>query len=276
MAWAAFRRTGGRRHLRAYPARRPRCWRASRREARIRWDQGCGSPCARHRARQGQRRPLRCKRGSKRSRMAESRDREEGRMIQLLDTALGFVAIMAMLSLLVKSLTSLIKSYVDFYSGNLHAEVDSLVQGMLGQGLGELAATHSWLNEINWKSLGEEYLTVDKMKVFLQQLEPGWVDMGDLQARVDLHLANLRYGFERRMKNLALAAGLAVCLLCNVNSIAIWKTLYTDQQLRTTFAKDYSEKALKLLPEDTAAATSGSSAPNQGTANQQDDIAKKS
>jgi hypothetical protein len=167
-------------------------------------------------------------------------------MIQLLDTALGFVAIMAMLSLLVKSLTSLIKSYVDYYSGQLHAEVDSLVQGMLGQSLGALAATHSWLNEINWKSLGEEYLTVDKMKVLLQQLEPGWVDMGDLQSRVDLHLANLRYGFERRMKNLALAAGLAVCLLCDVNSVTIWKTLYTDQQLRTTFAQDYSKKALEL------------------------------
>ncbi len=94
-------------------------------------------------------------------------------MIQLLDTALGFVAIMAMLSLLVKCLTSLIKSYVDYYSGNLYAEVDSLVQGMLGQGLGALAATHPWLNDINWKSLGEEYLTVDKMKVFLQQLERG-------------------------------------------------------------------------------------------------------
>ncbi len=57
-------------------------------------------------------------------------------MIQLLDTALGFVAIMAMLSLLVKCLTSLIKSYVDYYSGQLHAEVDSLVQGMLGRASG--------------------------------------------------------------------------------------------------------------------------------------------
>ncbi len=190
-------------------------------------------------------------------------------MIQLLDTALGFVAIMAMLSLLVKCLTSLIKSYVDYYSGNLYAEVDSLVQGMLGQGLGALAATHPWLNDINWKSLGEEYLTVDKMKVFLQQLEPAWVDMGDLQSRVDLHVANLRYGFERRMKNLALAAGLVVCLLCNVNSVTIWKTLYTDQQLRTTFAKDYSEKALKLAED---AATTAS--PTKATSNE--DIGKQS
>lgn len=59
-------------------------------------------------------------------------------------------------------------------------------------------------------------------------------------------MANLRYGFERRMKNLALAAGLALCLLCNVNSVTIWKTLYTDQQLRTTFSQDYSKKALEF------------------------------
>lgn len=189
-------------------------------------------------------------------------------MIQVLDTALGFVAIMAMLSLLVKCLTSLIKSYVDYYSGNLRAEADSLVEGMLGQGLTALAVTHTWIKDINWKSLGEEYLTVDKVKVLLQQLDPSWQDMGDLQARVDLHLANLRYGFERRMKNLALAAGLAVCLLCDVNSLTIWKTLYTDQQLRTTFAKDYSEKALKLA-NDAATATVPANATSQSEIDKQ-------
>src|SRR5216684_3971263 len=122
-------------------------------------------------------------------------------MIQLLDTALGFVAIMAMLSLLVKCLTSLIKSYVDYYSGQLHAEVDSLVQGMLGQSLGALAATHAWLNDINWKSLGEEYLTVDKMKFFLQKPEPTGVNRGALNSGVVLPLGILRLGSNRRMKN---------------------------------------------------------------------------
>lgn len=97
-------------------------------------------------------------------------------MIQLLDTALGFVAIMAMLSLLVKCRTSLIKSYVDYYSGHLHAEVDSLAQGMFGQSLGALAAKNTWLNDINWKSLGEEYLTVDKRRFFCSSSIPhGWI-----------------------------------------------------------------------------------------------------
>jgi hypothetical protein len=197
-------------------------------------------------------------------------------MIQLLDTALGFVAIMAMLSLLVKCLTSLVKSYVDYYSGNLRSEVDSLLQGMLGRGLTALGRTNPWLNDINWKSLGEEYLTVDKMRLLLQQLDPTWVDMGDLQTRVDLHIANLRYDFERKMKNLALAAGLVICLLCNINSVAIWKTLYTDQQLRGTFATQYSQKALdfadsaakleKASPQKPDAAGANPPAPSAGTA----------
>jgi hypothetical protein len=169
-------------------------------------------------------------------------------MIQLLDTTLGFVAIMAMLSLLVKCLTSLIKSFVDYYSANLHAEVDSLVEAMLGSSLSALASQPrlSWLKEINWKSLDEQFLNVDKMKIFLQQLDPAWADMGDLGSRLDLHVANLKYTFDRKMKNLALAAGFAVCLLGNVNALSIWKTLYTDQQVRTTFANEYSKKALEF------------------------------
>jgi hypothetical protein len=112
-------------------------------------------------------------------------------MIQLLDTALGFVAIMAMLSLLVKSLVSLLKSYVDYYSGNLRAEVDSLVTAMLGRGLDALTSNPrtQWMAEIDWKGLGEDYLRPAKIKLLLQQLNPNRTDKGDLRARLDLHLA---------------------------------------------------------------------------------------
>jgi hypothetical protein len=37
-----------------------------------------------------------------------------------------------------------------------------------------------------------------------------------------------------------------MCLFANVNAMTIWKTLYTDQQLRTTFAQDYSRRALEF------------------------------
>ena len=126
-------------------------------------------------------------------------------MIQLLDTAIGFVAIMAVLSLLVKSLTSLVKSYYDYYSANLHFEVNSLVQGILGKTLDELADTNekfAWIRNVNWKSLGDEILGIEKIKLLLKHLDPN-VELKDneLQARIDLHVANLKYGFERRMNS---------------------------------------------------------------------------
>ena len=60
-----------------------------------------------------------------------------------------------------------------------------------------------------------------------------------------------------RMKNLALAVGLGLCLLCNINALTIWNSLYTDQQLRATFATSYAQKASDLANE---AAKSDSSA----------------
>src|SRR5258707_5816410 len=171
-------------------------------------------------------------------------------MVQLIDTAIGFVAIMAVLSLNVKSLTSLFKSYVDYYSANLYAEANALVKELLGNNLEHFADNgHPWIKSINWKSLGEEFLQVDKVNVLLKYLDPNGksVDPDTLKALVDLRIANLKYGFERRMKNLALSAGLAMCLLCDINALTIWKTLYSDQQLRTTFAHSYADKALNLI-----------------------------
>jgi hypothetical protein len=165
-------------------------------------------------------------------------------MVNLLDSAIGFIAIILTLSLLVKSLTSLIKSYVDYYSGHLRAEVDQFLRGMVSDGLDALAKEHDWIARINWRSLGEEYLTRDKMTVLLRQIKPDWEDAGDFGAKLDLHVANLKYTFERRMKNLALAAGVGLCLFLNVNALTIWKTLYTDQQIRTTFATGYAQNAL--------------------------------
>jgi hypothetical protein len=197
-------------------------------------------------------------------------------MIQLIDTAVGFVAIMAVLSLLVKSLTSLIKSYYDYYSANLHFEVNSLIQGILGKTLDEFADSgpkFAWLKDVNWKSLGDEVLGIEKIKLLLNHLDPTIeVKDNELQARIDLHLANLRYGFERRMKNLALACGLALCLLCDINSVTIWKTLYGDQQLRTTFATQYAEHAMNLIDQKAAGeqtktdAPAGTSSVGQSTA----------
>ncbi len=185
-------------------------------------------------------------------------------MVLLIDSAIGFAAIMLMLSLLVKSLTSLVKNYVDYYSENLRSEVDQFLNGMVGAGLNVLEVRFPWVRDINWKSLGEEFLTRDKMELLLRQISPTWTNMGDLDMRLSLHVANLKYAFEQRMKNLALAIGLGLCMFLNVNAVTIWTTLYTDQQVRSTFATSYAEKAMAFA--DKAANNEPAAAPKDSKA----------
>ena len=112
-------------------------------------------------------------------------------MFQLIETITGFVAIMLVLSYLVKSLTSVIKSYVDFYTRNLKHEVSRLVLGTLGKTWEELKKEKKvkekapWVYDINWKKLGDEYLTKNNMEWVLNKL-------GDLlDKKVDLHMKGL-------------------------------------------------------------------------------------
>ena len=79
----------------------------------------------------------------------------------------------------------------------------------------------------------------------------------NLEGRLAVHVANLQYAFETRIKNLALAVGLALCLGLNINGMTIWKTLYSDQQLRTTFATTYAKSTLA-----SAEATTGNGEPS--------------
>ena len=181
-------------------------------------------------------------------------------MIPLLDTVIGFATVMLMLSLLVKCLTSLLKNQVDFYTQNLRHEVDRLVKGTLGfcwkQAVARLpaGADKSWLEGINWERLGEEFLTPQHMEWVLGKLGASPASLTGLEGRLAVHVANLQYAFETRMKNLALAVGLALCLGMNINGLTIWQTLYSDQQLRTTFATTFAKSTLasaEATPEKT-------------------------
>ena len=173
-------------------------------------------------------------------------------MLSLIETITGFAAIMLMLSLLVKTLTSVVKNQFDYYSDNLEHEVKRLAWETMGQDWEQLTtnpklgAGASWVNEINWKRLGDDYLTMANMKWLLKSLGATDAQLTDLEDRLKMHLANVKYAFEMRMKNLSLAVGLGLCLFMNINALTIWKTLYTDQQLRATFASTYAEKAIKL------------------------------
>jgi hypothetical protein len=166
-------------------------------------------------------------------------------MLTLIETLTGFTAIMLMLSLLVKTLTSVIKNQWDYYSDNLKHEVQRLALETTGKSWETLVqnpAAPDWVRDIHWERLGDELLASAYMSWFLKQLDQN-ARVFDIDSRLKIHIANVKYTFEMRMKNLALAVGLGLCLLCNINAFTIWKSLYTDQQLRATFANHYAEKA---------------------------------
>jgi len=177
-------------------------------------------------------------------------------MLSLIETLTGFAAIMLMLSLLVKTLTSVIKNQWDYYSDNLKHEVQRLAletTGKTWETLIQNPAAPDWAKNIHWERLGDELLTSAYMSWFLKQLDQN-ARVFDLETRLKIHISNVKYAFQMRMKNLALAVGLGLCLLCNINALTIWKSLYTDQQLRATFAGPYADRATKLA-ETQAAAT---------------------
>lgn len=169
-------------------------------------------------------------------------------MLSLIETITGFAAIMLMLSLLVKTLTSVIKNQWDYYSDNLRHEVHRLALETTGKGwdtLRKSASIPEWVKNIHWERLGDEVLTPAYMSWFLKQLDQN-ARVFDLESRLKIHVANVKYTFEMRMKNLALAVGLGLCLLANINAFTIWKSLYTDEQLRATFSGAYADKASAL------------------------------
>lgn len=169
-------------------------------------------------------------------------------MLALIDTIIGFAVIMLILSFLIKCLTSVVKSHSDYYSKNLKNEVMRLIDGTIDTGLNQLLKDENLkkhIEGIQWKRLGEEYLSKDNIKWLLLKLGATPRSLLDLEARIEVHKANIRYAFERRSKNIALAVGIGLCLFLNINAISIWKTLYSDQQIRSKFSSEtYVKKAL--------------------------------
>src|SRR5260370_13626826 len=173
-------------------------------------------------------------------------------MLSLIETLTGFAAIMLMLSLLVKTLTSVIKNQLDYYSDNLKHEVQRLVLETTDKTLDSIlqskdtpARVKNIATDIHWERLGDEFLNPAYLSWFLKLLDQN-ARVSDLESRLKIHIANDKYTFEMRMKNLALAVRLGLCLFGNINAFTIWKSLYTDQQLRATFAGSYAQQATEL------------------------------
>jgi uncharacterized FlaG/YvyC family protein len=178
-------------------------------------------------------------------------------MLSLIETIIGFSVIMLLLSYLVKSLTSVVKNHIDYYGSNLESELGRLVGEILNKSWKTVKQENGWLENVQWQRLREEFLSTDNIKWLLNKLnvaEGKLEELGDkLQARLEVHKANLRFVFEKRTKNLSLALGLALCLFLNINAFTIWDTLYNDQLVRAKFASpEYVASAEKLLQDYTS------------------------
>ena len=171
-------------------------------------------------------------------------------MFPFLETALGFLAIMLALSLLVKSLTSLIKDHFDFYTDNIRYEVNRLVRNTLGKTVEQLTqdpqvvARAPFLTDVNWERVGDEVFNRENAAWVLTQLGATPEQLAHLDGRLVYHLGRVRYAFERRVKNLSFASGLALCLALDINAFSIWNTLYNDSKLRAFFAGDNATAVL--------------------------------
>ena len=118
-------------------------------------------------------------------------------MFPLIETMIAFSVIMLVLSLLVKTLTSVVKNHVDYYSQNFEAEVERLISGTLKKEIKERETKVPWLKEIQWGRLREEYLTKDNMEWMLEKLGADENALKNLEARLEVHKANIRFVFEK-------------------------------------------------------------------------------
>jgi len=125
-------------------------------------------------------------------------------MLRLIETLIGFAAIMLVLSYLVKC----------------------------------LASKAPWIKDISWKRLGDSFLDKKNMEWILNKLgdlADKKIDLEGIEARLEVHLSNIKYAFEKRIKNIAVVVGLAVCLAL---------------KMRSEFAGSYAEAALALVEQN--------------------------
>jgi len=171
-------------------------------------------------------------------------------MVPLIETTIGFVAIMMVLSFLVKSLTTLISDHFDFYCDNFQYEVSRLIRNTTGRTWEWWASDPAtvkrlpWLADVKWERLGDEFFSEANIRWVVSQLSRVQPDQVDVKGLVQVHLGKVKYAYQQRLKNLSIAAGLGLCLLLDINGLTIWRTLYQNNQLRTAFASDYATEAL--------------------------------
>ncbi len=144
-------------------------------------------------------------------------------MFPLLETAIGFVAIMLMISLLVKSLTELIKDHFDFYCDNLNYEADLFLRSVVKKSLAELKTDAAvlekapWLRDFDLSRIGEEFFNEDNIKPLLLAVRPDLDQavLANIKGLLAAHVSRVKYMFTQRLKNLSFAVGVGLCLVLN-------------------------------------------------------------
>src|SRR4051794_20996809 len=130
-------------------------------------------------------------------------------MVPLVETAVGFAAIMLVLSFLVKSLTTLISDHFDFYCDNFQYEVSRLIRNATGRTWEQWAADRAtvsrlpWLADIKWERLGDEFFSEDHIRWVVSQLRGVRPDQVDVKGLVQVHLGKVKYAYQQRLKNLS-------------------------------------------------------------------------
>ena len=156
-------------------------------------------------------------------------------MFILLETAIGFTVIMLILSLLVKSMTSLIKNHVDYYTANFEFEFKEMVYRVLGKQWHNVKSKLGY-SDLNFKQIGEEFLTEENLREVLGVKTDALKEK--LRVRLQICKDNVRNTFAKRSKNLSLFLGLILCLGLNINAFTIWNSLYKDGNLRSKFSSE--------------------------------------
>jgi hypothetical protein len=164
-------------------------------------------------------------------------------MFILLETAIGFAAIMLLLSLLVKSMTSLVKNHIDYYATNFEAEFKEMVFRVRGKKWNDIKNKLGY-GDLNFKLLGEEFLTKENLTQVLDIDKDAMKEK--LRVRLQICKDNVRNTFAKRSKNLSLLLGMILCLGLNINAFTIWNSLYKDGNLRAKFSsEEYVTQALE-------------------------------
>lgn len=167
-------------------------------------------------------------------------------MLALIDTVIGFAALMLVLSMLIKAATSMIKNLGSYAEEALKHEMGLLLESpKVTEILGSKLDLN--LTQVNFGGLGKRYLTLENLEGLAGKDLAGKVKdkAAEMKSVVDAHRRKLDLLLEKRNKNLSLVVGVIICLALNINAFAVWQGLYSNQQLRMRFSSpEYVDQVL--------------------------------